>query len=71
MNQDRSRMMVVDDGRLRGIIALRDLMRFFSLKIELDENAPGQQASSAGAGQRSASAGQQERQRQQANPSGS
>jgi CBS domain-containing protein len=30
--------MVVDDGRLRGIIALRDLMRFFSLRIELGED---------------------------------
>jgi hypothetical protein len=38
MNQDHSRMMVVDDGRLRGIIALRDLMRFFSLRIELGED---------------------------------
>jgi Zn-dependent protease len=42
MNQNHSRMMVVDDGQLRGIIALRDLMRFFSLKIEL-EDEPGQQ----------------------------
>jgi len=38
MNQDHPRMMVVDDGRLRGIIALRDLMRFFSLRIELGED---------------------------------
>jgi predicted transcriptional regulator len=39
MNQDHPRMMVVDDGRLRGIIALRDLMRFFSLRIELGEES--------------------------------
>lgn len=32
-----SRLMVVDDGRLIGIIALKDLMRFFSLKLELEE----------------------------------
>jgi Zn-dependent protease len=37
MSRDNSRMMVVDDGHLQGIIALRDLMRFFSLKIELEE----------------------------------
>jgi predicted transcriptional regulator len=37
MSRDNSRMMVVDDGHLQGIIALRDLMRFFSLKIALEE----------------------------------
>jgi predicted transcriptional regulator len=39
MNQDHPRMMVVDNGHLRGIIALRDLMRFFSLRIELGEES--------------------------------
>jgi Zn-dependent protease len=42
MSQENPRMMVVDDGQLRGIIALRDLMRFFSLKIELGEESPKQ-----------------------------
>jgi predicted transcriptional regulator len=47
MSRDQPRMMVVDDGHLHGIIALRDLMRFFSLKIELeDERPPGQQHTS-------------------------
>ncbi len=47
MSRDYPRMMVVDDGHLHGIIALRDLMRFFSLKIELeDERPPGQQHAS-------------------------
>lgn len=31
-----SRLMVVDDGRLVGIITLKDLLEFFSLKIELE-----------------------------------
>lgn len=32
-----SRLMVVDGDRLLGILALKDLLRFFSLKIELEE----------------------------------
>jgi len=32
------RLMVVEDGRLRGIIALKDLLQFLSMKIELEEN---------------------------------
>jgi CBS domain-containing protein len=51
MSQDNPRMMVVDDGRLQGIIALRDLMRFFSLKIELEEETPKESTSSAEAKQ--------------------
>jgi CBS domain-containing protein len=68
MNQQHSRMMVVDNGHLRGIIALRDLMRFFSLRIELDDEE--QPSSSPEADQRTSSRshGQPE---QQANPSGS
>jgi Zn-dependent protease len=31
-----SRLMVVEDGRLLGIIALKDLLRFLALKIELE-----------------------------------
>ena len=31
-----SRLLVLKDGRLAGIVALKDLMRFLSLKIELD-----------------------------------
>jgi predicted transcriptional regulator len=38
MNQTGvSRLMVVDDNRLIGIIALKDLLNFLSLKIELEE----------------------------------
>jgi CBS domain-containing protein len=33
----RSRLMVVEGGRLVGIVALKDLLRFLSVKIELDE----------------------------------
>jgi Zn-dependent protease/predicted transcriptional regulator len=32
-----SRLMVVEEGRLVGIIALKDMLRFLSLKVELDE----------------------------------
>jgi predicted transcriptional regulator len=32
-----SRLMVVQDGRLVGIIALKDLMKFLSVKMELEE----------------------------------
>jgi Zn-dependent protease/CBS domain-containing protein len=39
MNQTgSSRLMVVDDGHLAGIIALKDMMKFLSLKVELDES---------------------------------
>ena len=31
------RLMVVKDGRLLGIIALKDLLNFLSMKIELEE----------------------------------
>jgi len=31
-------LMVVEDGHLRGIIALKDLLQFLSMKIELEEN---------------------------------
>ncbi|MHC4789046.1 MAG: site-2 protease family protein [Planctomycetota bacterium] len=38
MNQTgASRLMVVDDGRLVGVIALKDLLRFVSLKVELED----------------------------------
>jgi Zn-dependent protease/CBS domain-containing protein len=32
-----SRLMVVEDGRLLGILALKDLLQFFRLKLELDD----------------------------------
>ena len=32
-----SRLMVVEDGRLVGMIALKDLLRFISLKVELED----------------------------------
>jgi Zn-dependent protease/predicted transcriptional regulator len=31
-----SRLMVVDDGKLAGVIALKDIMRFLSLKLDLE-----------------------------------
>lgn len=38
MNQSsKSRLMVVEKGRLVGIIALRDLMKFISLKLDLEQ----------------------------------
>jgi Zn-dependent protease/CBS domain-containing protein len=43
MNQHQaSRLMVVEDGRLEGILALKDLLKFLSLKLELEgeERAP-------------------------------
>lgn len=33
-----SRMLVVEDGRLVGIVTLKDLLDFFSLKVELEEH---------------------------------
>lgn len=40
MNQSGvSRMLVVEDGRLVGIVTLKDLLDFFSLKVELEEQA--------------------------------
>jgi CBS domain-containing protein len=38
-----SRMLVVDDGRLRGIVALKDLMKFLSRRLELEGDSDGQQ----------------------------
>jgi Zn-dependent protease/predicted transcriptional regulator len=35
-----SRLMVVERGELVGIIALKDLLQFFSLKLELEEQQP-------------------------------
>lgn len=32
-----SRLLVADDGRLEGILALKDMMRFLSLKLELED----------------------------------
>lgn len=38
MNRNEaSRLMVVEDGHVVGMIALKDLLRFLSLKVELDE----------------------------------
>ena len=38
MNRNRvSRLMVVENGRLQGILSLKDLLDFLSLKIELEE----------------------------------
>lgn len=34
-----SRMLVVADGKLQGILSLKDLMGFLSLKLELDDNS--------------------------------
>jgi CBS domain-containing protein len=32
----RSRLLVVDDGRLAGILSARDLLDFLALKLELE-----------------------------------
>lgn len=38
MNQTgSSRLMVIEEGRLSGIIALKDMLKFLSLKVELEE----------------------------------
>jgi len=38
MTQDgRSRLLVVEDGRLRGVVSLKDVSRLISLKLELEE----------------------------------
>ena len=34
-----SRLMVVEDGHLLGILSLKDLMRFMSAKTELEDTA--------------------------------
>lgn len=35
-----SRLMVIEDGKLTGIITLKDIMSFLSVKLDLDENQP-------------------------------
>jgi Zn-dependent protease/CBS domain-containing protein len=35
--QGKSRLLVVDGGKLEGILSLKDLMQFFALKVELEE----------------------------------
>ena len=38
MNQSGvSRLLVVENGRLVGLVSLKDLLDFFSLKVELEE----------------------------------
>jgi CBS domain-containing protein len=38
MNQSGvTRLLVVENGRLVGIVTLKDLLDFFSLKVELEE----------------------------------
>ena len=32
-----SRLLVVENGRLVGLVSLKDLLEFFSLKVELEE----------------------------------
>ena len=34
---EASRLMVVDDGHLEGILSLKDLLKFISLKVELED----------------------------------
>jgi CBS domain-containing protein len=34
-----SRLLVREDGRLVGILALKDVLRFFALKVELEGEA--------------------------------
>ena len=44
-----SRLLVVDSGRLQGIVSLKDLLRFLDLKLELDGGEPGRQPPSGDA----------------------
>ncbi len=37
-NSDNSRLMVIDDGHLQGIITLKDMLKFLSLKIDMEEH---------------------------------
>ena len=39
-NTKSSRLLVVDNGTLQGIISLKDLMTFFSFKLEVEEGTP-------------------------------
>lgn len=42
MNRNgRSRLMVVEQGELRGLVTLKDLMNFIALKMELEGESPG------------------------------
>lgn len=34
---DNSRLIVSDHGNLRGIVSLKDMMKFISLKVELED----------------------------------
>ena len=45
--QQASRLLVVEDGRLAGIVSLKDMLKFLSLKLELEQGGPD---SSAGGG---------------------
>ena len=36
----QSRLMVVQDGQLKGILSLKDLLQFISLKVELEDDSP-------------------------------
>lgn len=42
-----SRMMVLEQGRLVGILSLKDLMGFIALKVELEQDGPGGPATAA------------------------
>jgi CBS domain-containing protein len=37
-----SRLMVIDGDRLAGIVSLKDMLKFLSLKIELDDEEGGE-----------------------------
>jgi CBS domain containing-hemolysin-like protein len=56
-----SRMMVVDEGRLVGLLSLKDLMKFIALKVELEDDTT---ASSPKATRRETSIGHQPNQRE-------
>ncbi len=59
MSQDgNSRMMVVEDGQLRGIVTLKDLMNFIALKMELEGDDGPATLTSAGPDPRQAVPGQ-------------
>lgn len=54
-----SRLMVVDDGRLVGVLSLKDLLGFLSLKVELEGDGDGQELQGLQAAQVQALAGEQ------------
>jgi Zn-dependent protease len=47
-----SRLLVIDNGRLEGIVSLKDLLRFLQLKLELETDSGADVKSTSGSGNR-------------------